>query len=126
VKFKLDENIGSDLSREIAKVGHDMATVSAQSISGCEDQVLYDVCRAEQRILVTLDMDFANPLRFPPEATAGIIVLRPPRPLLTLLRAALTSVLGRIETGTESIAGRLWIVEPTSIRIYEPSEPPES
>lgn len=28
------------------------------------------------RALVTLDLDFSNPFRFPPEATAGIVVLR--------------------------------------------------
>jgi predicted nuclease of predicted toxin-antitoxin system len=114
----LDENLAVGLSQPFADAGHDVTTVSGQSISGCEDQSLYEVCRTEQRILVTLDMDFANPLRFPPEVTAGIIVLRPPRPLLSLLRSSLSDALVRIET--ESTAGKLWIVELTNIRIYEP------
>lgn len=118
MKFKLDENLAVDMAQPIAEAGHDMTTVSGQEISGCEDQTLYDVCRAEQRILVTLDMDFANPLRFPAESTAGIIVLRPPRPLLSLLRFTLANALAT--TNTERVAGKLWIVEPTNIRIYEP------
>jgi hypothetical protein len=118
VRFKLDENVPAAISRPIAAAGHDVKTVSGEGISGCEDQTLCDVCRAEQRILVTLDMDFANPLRFPPEAAAGIIVLRPPRPLLPLLRSMLDNVLAR--TKTESVTGSLWIAEPASIRIYEP------
>jgi hypothetical protein len=125
VRFKLDENIAAEMSGPLIEAGHDVATVTGEGISGCEDTALYRTCRDEQRVLVTLDMDFANPLRFPPEDTPGIIVLRPPRPLLTLLHSALANVLGRIETATESVAGRLWIVEPTSIRIYEPSESPK-
>jgi hypothetical protein len=118
VRFKLDENIPADISYPIADAGHDVATIADEGLSGSEDESLYDVCRAEQRTLVTLDMDFANPLRFPPEATAGIIVLRPPRPLLSLLHSALTNLLTAIET--EGVAGSLWIAEPTGIRVYEP------
>ena len=118
MKFKLDENLAADLSQLFADAGHDVTTVSGQSISGCEDQSLYEVCRSEQRILVILDMDFANPLRFPPEVAAGIIVLRPPRPVLSLLHTSLSGALVRIQT--ETISGKLWIVEATSIRIYEP------
>jgi len=118
VRFKLDENIAAEMSRPIAEADHDVTTVSGQNISGCEDQQLYDICRAEQRILVTLDMDFANPLRFPPEATAEIVVLRPARPLLSLLRHALTNALARLKT--DDVAGTLWIVESASIRVHEP------
>jgi hypothetical protein len=72
---------------------------------------------AEHRILITLDMDFANPLRFPPESTAGIIVLRPPRPLMSLILSSLLSALDRVSL--QFAEGSLWIVEPTNIRIYE-------
>ena len=119
MRFKLDENLAADLSPPIAAAGYDVATVSGEGLSGCEDQSLYQACRAEDRILVTLDMDFANPMRFLPETAAGTIVLRPPRPLLTVLRGMVAGVLARLKT--ESIAGKLWIVEPENIRIYEPS-----
>ena len=123
MRFKLDENLPSDVSHPIAEAGFDVATVSGENLTGCEDMALYNNCRVELRVLVTIDMDFAIPLRFPPEDTPGIIVLRPPRPLMTLLRSALTNVVRRIEAGAENIAGKLWIVEPTSIRVYEPPEP---
>jgi len=122
VRIKLDENLPPAIGDLMAGSGFDVATVAGEGLGGCEDEVLYDACRAEQRILVTLDTDFANPLRFPPEGTAGIVVLRPPRPLLALLRSSLANVLARITVGGEKIADRLWIVEATSIRIYEPPE----
>jgi len=64
VWFKLDENLPAQMMQPVAEAGHEVATVSGEGISGCEGQALYEVCREEQRTLVTLDMDFANPLRF--------------------------------------------------------------
>jgi len=122
VRFKRDENLSVGLAEALTEAGHDAATVRGEGMSGWADRDLYQACRAEQRALVTLDMDFANPLRFPPEGTAGIIVLRPARPLLRLLRVSLGQALRGIEA--ESVAGRLWIVEPGGLRVYEPS--PES
>ncbi len=120
VRFKLDENLPEVLASLLAEAGHDVATVLQEELSGCDDRKLFELCQREGRALVTLDLDFANPLNFPPESAAGIIVLRPPRPLFSLLRSVLGHVVKRIET--EELRGRLWIVEPTSLRIYDPGE----
>ena len=117
MRFKLDENLSAVLAQHLTEKDYDVATVADEGLLGCEDQKLYDACRAEHRILITLDMDFANPLRFPPESTAGIIVLRPARPLMSLIRSALLNALDRISS--QFTEGSLWIVEPTNIRIYE-------
>ncbi|MBI5486248.1 MAG: hypothetical protein HY905_02830 [Deltaproteobacteria bacterium] len=82
-----------------------------------------DVSIAEARTLVSLDLDFANPLRFPPGGTAGIVVVRVPRPLLSLIEETLRAALPRLRQ--ETLAGRLWIVEPGRIRLYEPNRSPE-
>jgi predicted nuclease of predicted toxin-antitoxin system len=66
MKFKLDENIGLRGLRILTVAGHDVATVHGQSLDGAEDRKLIDVCKEEQRALVTLDLDFANPLVFEP------------------------------------------------------------
>ena len=47
-----------------------------------DDQALYAHCRTEARIPVALDLDFASVLRYPPEASGGIVVLRGPDDLL--------------------------------------------
>jgi predicted nuclease of predicted toxin-antitoxin system len=120
VKFKLDENLPFDLKRVFPGANHDVMTVAEENISGCENQALYDICQREHRILISLDLDFAHPFRFPPGATSGIIVLRPHRPVLALLRALLATALNRLQA--EEIAGKLWIVEPEYIRIYEPEQ----
>jgi predicted nuclease of predicted toxin-antitoxin system len=118
VKFKLDENFDLRLVFLVEEGGHDVETVQNEGLSGCQDQYLYNLCVTEQRTLITLDMDFSNPFRFPPEPTAGIVVVRPPRPVLSLIRATLSGALPQIKTG--AVQGNLWIVEPGRIRVYEP------
>jgi hypothetical protein len=45
------------------------------------DDNLIGVCRDEARVLVTLDLDFSNVLRFPPALYMGIAVLRVTNPV---------------------------------------------
>jgi predicted nuclease of predicted toxin-antitoxin system len=75
MKFKIDENLG-DLGRDLFEAaGHEVSTVVQQQMSGANDVALYETCRAAGRVLVTLDRDFGEGLRFPPEDTAGIAIL---------------------------------------------------
>jgi predicted nuclease of predicted toxin-antitoxin system len=41
-------------------------TVHSQRLSGALDAEVIAICRREQRCLVTLDLDFGNPLLFKP------------------------------------------------------------
>jgi hypothetical protein len=67
-----------------------------------------------------MDLDYSNPLRFPVTGTPGIIILRPPRPLISLIRLLFGALPSLLRQTTP--AGRLWIVEPARLRIHEPSE----
>jgi predicted nuclease of predicted toxin-antitoxin system len=120
VKCKLDENFDVRLVPLLAEGGHDADTVPAEELSGSADEVIYEVCRATGRTLITLDMDFANPFRFPPEPLEGIVVVSPPRQILPAIRATLVSVLGELKT--RPLKGMLWIVEPGRIRVYDALE----
>jgi predicted nuclease of predicted toxin-antitoxin system len=72
----------------------------------------------EERVLITLDLDFSNPLRFPPAGTAGTIILRPQRPSPNEIEALLEEAVRRLTT--ESVHGSIWIVESGRVRIYRP------
>jgi predicted nuclease of predicted toxin-antitoxin system len=117
VKLKLDENLGRSAVEIFAAAGHDTSTVAEQGLSGEPDHQVAEVSRRERRCLVTLDLDFANPLVFPPEHTSGIAVLRlPPRRAPADLEALCRTLTGALET--TQIEGRLWIVQPGRLRVY--------
>jgi len=74
--FKIDENLPVEISEILNLSGHDAKTVVDQRLQGSEDPALLDVCRQEQRVLITLDLDFSDIRTYPPQENEGIIVLR--------------------------------------------------
>ena len=118
MRLKLDENLGNQGREQLEAAGHDVTTVPQQALSGVTDAALIERCAAEGRALVTLDLDFANPLRFRPSQFAGIAVLRlPAKPTASDLDVHLRT----LEQGLakERLARRLWIVERERIRVYQ-------
>ena len=120
MRFKLDENLDPRLALLVQEGGHDVESVFSEGLSGSSDEVVYDVCLREARILITLDLDFSNPFRFPPAKSEGIIVVRPPHPTISQIRAILVAALPGLKRQT--LRGKLWIVEPGRIRFYDPEE----
>ena len=115
MKFKIDENLPVELAEELRAAGYEATTVDDQRLVGTNDRHLSEVCKAEGRIFVTLDLDFADIRTYPPDEHPGLIVLRLFRQdklhVLDVLRRTLKAV------GHEPLEGRLWIVEEKRIRI---------
>ena len=115
MRFKIDENLPVELAEELRDAGHEAATVDDQRLVGTSDQHLSEVCKAEGRVFVTLDLDFADIRTYPPEEYPGLIVLRPicqDKPhVVDVFRRTLKAF------GDEPLEGRLWIVEEKRIRI---------
>ncbi len=61
VRIKLDENLGHTAETRLRAAGHDVDTVHDEDLAGAGDDRVFNAARAEGRILVTLDVDFANP-----------------------------------------------------------------
>jgi len=120
VKFKLDENLDVRLSVLLSEGGHEADTVLDQKLSGQPDELIYRKCLESGHVLITLDLDYSNPLRFPPSPSNGIVVLRPHRSILPVIRALLATALPEFES--RPLQGKLWIVEPGRIRVYEMEE----
>jgi hypothetical protein len=117
MKIKLDENIGRRGIELLKQAGHDVMTVRDQSLGGARDEALFDVCAEEDRVLITLDHDFGQVLRFPPERSAGLVILEPgPRVTPGSLLDRLRDFLAVAET--RSPRGALWIVEPGRVRVH--------
>ena len=117
MKFKLDENIGGRGRDLLAAAGHDVSTVYEQGLAGASDEILFDACHAGERVLITLDHDFAQVLRFPLRKRGGVVLLElPPRASPESLLARIREFLAGLRTQPPLI-GQLWIVEPGRIRI---------
>lgn len=117
MKFKLDQNIGRRGVELLKASGHDVMTVWDQGLRGTTDKALFEICSAERRVLVTLDRDFGQIPRFPPEKSAGIVILEVgPKTALEEILDRLRDFLAILES--HSIGGALWIVEPGRLRIH--------
>ncbi len=117
MKFKTDENLPREAATVLQSAGFDAETVWNEALSGAPDEILADRARREGRVLVTLDLDFANIRHYPPEKHAGIVVLRPSNQdiesVLSLLRRIFPVLLER------SPVGELWIVQRDRIRFRQ-------
>ncbi len=121
MKFKLDENFGVRTLSLFLQEGHDVHTVFQENLQGASDQVIYTACCAEERCLVTLDLDFSDVVRFPPQSSGGIVVIRVPRnPSLQLLEQMIRSFLTFARHN--SLDKQLLIVEVGRIRIHQNPE----
>lgn len=120
MQLKLDENLGNRARQLFSDAGHDVATVAEQGLAGAVDHRVIEVCGAERRCLVTLDLDFSNPFIFPPDQYAGIAVLRPRRLTTDELYATIKTLIATL--AIDPIEGKLWTVERHRIRVYLPED----
>jgi predicted nuclease of predicted toxin-antitoxin system len=78
VKFKLDENLPVSSAEVLARVGHDVDTVTGEGLKGAPDQDVVAAAAAAERVLITLDQGMGDIRTYPPGSHAGIVVLRLP------------------------------------------------
>ena len=115
MKFKIDQNLPIEAADLLIAAAHDAVTVYQQSLGGALDERIVEVCKDEDRILITADLDLSDIRRYPPSQAPGYMVLRSPRQskhaLLDLMAKAIPMLALR------PINERLWIVEPDRLRI---------
>lgn len=119
--FKVDENLHADVALVLKQAGHDAMTVHDQNLTGSDDAHVIAVCKHEGRILLTLDVDFADVRIYPPQDYPGIIVIR----LTSQTRANMLDCVTRLQVAlaTTTITGQLWIVDENRIRIRSVTSP---
>ena len=115
MRFKLDENMPLRAAGVLRRLGHDAVSVFDERMGGAKDPDIAAACLDEARILVTLDLDFADIRTYRPSEYSGIIVLRLQRHDAASVLAALPRIHQLLMT--ETISKRLWIVEETRTRI---------
>jgi predicted nuclease of predicted toxin-antitoxin system len=116
MKFRTDENLPTEAAGLLRSAGHDAVTVGEQRLSCSVDSAIGSVCEHEQRVLVTLNLDFADIRTYPPGRYPGFVVLR----LARQDKASVLRAIGRTIPllARDQISGRLWIVEEHQVRIH--------
>jgi len=118
MRAKTDENLPRFVAERLQAAGHDVLSVADQQLGGATDTRLATVCHDEGRILVTLDLDFADIRQYPPGSGPGLVVMRPKSQDRADIETAVALLVGALER--ESVGGSLWIVEQARIRVRDP------
>lgn len=117
LRFMLDENLPRRVEPALLQLGHDVETVLSEGMAGAQDADVLAACTAESRILITLDLDFADLRVYPPGSHCGIWVLRPVSQAFDkILNLALA---GLRLSALERTDGQLWVIDERRVRIRE-------
>jgi len=118
MKIKLDENFGLTIKKLFVDSGFDVHTVYDEGLRRIADIDLYRTAIMEKRCLITMDKDFSDVLRFNPQSSYGIVIIRSPnKASIEMISQTITSFIKYCEK--ESPENCLWIVEPDRIRIHQ-------
>ncbi len=114
MRIFIDECVWQVTRDFVQQLGHDMATAEERGLAGADDDLVLAQAVAENRVLLTRDMDLSNILLYPPSNYLGIIILKI-RPLnIDAVHRLLASALAHFTQNT--IRQALVIVDPNKFR----------
>ena len=111
----MDENLSPRQAETLWALGHDAVSVAELGLAGADDSEVPRAAIDGGRVLVTPDGDFANILRFPPQATPGVMRLRLHPPTEEAIAAALRFAISRL-AGIR-LDAKLAVIDERKIRI---------
>ena len=118
MRLKLDENLSRHLKPVLTDLGHDVLTAADENLLSRPDTEVAAVSIKEGRMLLTLDVEFADLRKYPPGVHPGIILFRPSSfGPLTVNRFIADFVRS---TDLEALAACVAIVDPTRVRVRSP------
>jgi len=115
VILKLDENLSRHLKARLAELGYDVVTVGDEGLLSRPDHEVGEAARTEGRMLFTLDLDFANLVKFPPGTHPGIVLIRPATLGPVEVNRFVTEFASRYDL--TPLAGAVVVVEPGRVRV---------
>lgn len=120
--LKLDENLSPVHIDLLRQAGYDADRVNEQGLSGATDERVWERVCADNRLFVTLDLDFSDMRRYQPGTHPGILLVR----ARSRSASAVTEVLKRVtaERSLEDLKGCLAVANRSFTRIRRPPSPP--
>jgi predicted nuclease of predicted toxin-antitoxin system len=111
--FLVDECLPFEVTQALRGRGFDTTDVFERGIRGVDDTAVWALAAAENRVLVTRDLDF--PLRLPGPRPSGLLLLSAPNEMTASQLAALIEVfLDAVDAG--AIVGHIVVLSPGRYR----------
>ena len=115
--MKVDEDLPDEVASIFSAAGYETVTVHAQGWSGVVDEDLCIRVQAEERWLITADLEFGDIRKYVPGSYIGILLIRPEtesrRRYLELAAHAARSL------RLEDVPSCLIVVTPHGIRVRD-------
>ncbi len=118
MKLKLDENLSRHLKPALTGLGHDVLTTADEDLLSHPDTEVAASAAREGRMLLTLDVEFADLRKYPPGSHPGIVLFRP----ASLGPLSVNAFVERFARSTELslLHGCVAVVDPHSVRVRQP------
>jgi predicted nuclease of predicted toxin-antitoxin system len=118
MRILLDENLPTDLIEALRALGHDVAHVCSRNLAGHPDPDVRALAEAEERLLITQDIRFADARAFVRGEHGGIALVR-------LKKGGLREIIETVRTAfekenVESWAGCFVVLSESKLRIRRP------
>lgn len=118
MRLKLDENLSRHLKDILDMLKHDVITAADENLLSQPDTAVAAAANSEERMLITLDVEFGDLRKYPPGSHPGIILFRP-RSFGPLAVNRFVEEFIR-DTNLELLAGCVVVVDPTRVRVRRP------
>lgn len=118
MKLKLDENLSRHLKPVLLELGHDVLTAADENLLSHPDTEIAQAAKDEQRMLMTLDVEFADLRKYPPGSHPGVILFRPLSLSPISVNAFITDFVRR--TDLDKLVACVAVVDPVHVRVRYP------
>lgn len=118
MKLKLDENLSRHLKPQLIGLGHDVLTVADEQLLSCPDTEVARAAKSENRMLLTLDIEFADLRKYPAGSHPGVVLFRPISMSPHSVNAFISDFVRR--TDLERLSGCVAVVDSVHTRIRHP------
>jgi predicted nuclease of predicted toxin-antitoxin system len=98
MKFLVDQPVSPLLARWLRDAGHDALHVRERGLSRATDEALFALAVAENRTIVTADLDFSRIIALSGRSGPGLILFRAGNITDDKMLALLKETLGRVPT----------------------------
>jgi predicted nuclease of predicted toxin-antitoxin system len=121
MKLKLDENLSRHLKPALAALGNDVLTAADEGPLSHPDADIAAAAKHEERMLLTLDVEFADLRKYPPGSHPGIILFRPSSLGPQSVNSLVTHFVG--STDLSDLSQCIAVVDANSVRVRAPESP---